>query len=118
MRTRVTKIFKFEMAHRLDGCYSEECKQIHGHSYRLEVTFEGHMNEDGMVMDFKQVKEAVQPLVDSFDHKLVTSKEFGGKNPTAENMAMFFFDRIRQKIIFVHKVRLWETDTCYAEVCY
>ena len=54
---RITKEFKFEMAHALYG-YNGLCKNIHGHSYRLWVTIRGEVRhekahqKDGMVMDF------------------------------------------------------------------
>ena len=118
MKTSVTKIVKFEMAHQLDQCYSKECRQIHGHSYQLEVTFEGEVNPvTGMVMDFKQIKEILQPIIAVYDHKFLTA-ESCGKNPTAENMAMDIFHAIRQQTLMITKVRLWETDTGYAEVKY
>jgi 6-pyruvoyltetrahydropterin/6-carboxytetrahydropterin synthase len=118
MRTRVTKIVKFETAHQLKQCYSEECKQIHGHSYKLECTFEGEIHpETGMVMDFKRIKEILQPIVDRYDHSFLTFESYG-KNPTAENMAMDIFQVIRQQSPLLVKIRLWETDTGYAEVTY
>ena len=117
MNTSVTKIFKWEMAHKLKTCYSNECKQTHGHSYKLEVTFSGDLNEDGMVIDFKRLKEIVQPIVDQFDHSFITEKTYGW-NPTAENMVKYIFESIRRKSILISKVRLWETDTGYAEVSY
>jgi 6-pyruvoyltetrahydropterin/6-carboxytetrahydropterin synthase len=118
MKTSVTKIVKFEMAHQLDQCYSEECKQIHGHSYKLEVTFEGEIQyETGMVLDFKQIKEILHPIIAQYDHKFLT-KESYGKNPTAENMAMDIFHDISRSTLLIKKVRLWETNTGYAEVSY
>ena len=54
---RITKEFKFEMAHALFG-YDGLCKNIHGHSYRLWVTIKGNIlkevnhTKDGMVLDF------------------------------------------------------------------
>lgn len=118
LRTKVTKIVGFEMAHQLEECYSQECKNIHGHGYRLEVTFEGAVHEEtGMVMDFKQIKEILKPIIDQYDHKFLT-KESYGKNPTAENMAYDIFQAIRKKTLLISKVRLWETDTGYADVSY
>lgn len=113
----VTKIFKFEMAHQLNGCYSQECKNIHGHGYKLEITFSGPLNEDGMVMDFKLVKEIVQPIVDHFDHSFQTTETLG-YNPTAENMADDIFKQIRKKCVLLKSIRLWETDTCFIDVSY
>jgi len=118
MKTRITKIVKFEMGHQLDNCYSEECKLPHGHGYRLECTFEGDVNpETGMIMDFKEIKEILQPVIDQYDHKFLTSESYG-QNPTAENMVRDIFRSIRQQTLLIKKVRLWETDTGYAEVSY
>ena len=130
----VRKEFKFEAAHVLDKCYSEECKFIHGHSYKVEV-FVGSstLNEDGMVVDFKKLKEIVSPLIDAWDHRLIGTAmtlthwfqpvqvmvvvKF---NPTAENMSHYLFDKIQEKLKEIHlgyylKVRVWETATSYAE---
>jgi len=117
MKTSVTKVFHFEMAHQLKDCYSEECKNIHGHSYKLEVTFEGNINANGMIMDFKQMKEIVQPIVDRFDHSFITTETYN-MNPTAENMVTYIFNLIRKDTPLIKKVRLWETATCYAEMGY
>ena len=74
---RITKEFKFEMAHALHA-YDGLCKNIHGHSYRLWVTVKGKVKndhghtKDGMVMDFGGLKEIVKPeIVDKYDHSLV-----------------------------------------------
>ena len=74
---RITKEFKFEMAHALFG-YDGLCKNIHGHSYRLWVTIRGEIKKeknhkkDGMVMDFDILKKIVKPeIVDKYDHSLV-----------------------------------------------
>ena len=117
MKISVTKTFSFEMAHQLDNCYSDECKNIHGHSYRLAVTFEGDLNKDGMVMDFKRIKEYVQPMVDFFDHNFLTSETLRF-NPTAENMAIYIFQELKKQTRLIKKVKLWETASCYAEVGY
>jgi len=68
----IRKKFKFEMAHMLGDSYSQECQNIHGHSYVLEVkVISSNLNKDGMVIDFKRLKEIVMPVVDLFDHALV-----------------------------------------------
>jgi len=117
MKFSVTKVFSFEMAHQLTDCYSNECKNIHGHSYKMEVTFSGDIQKDGMIMDFKRMKEIVQPIVDEFDHTFMTKERFG-VNPTAENMASHVFNVIRGKTPLLTKIRLWETENCCAEVGY
>lgn len=119
MKTSVTKVIKFETAHQLTEAYSEICKQIHGHSYKAEITFENDIDpETGMIIDFKQMKEILQTVVDKYDHKFFTKETFGGLNPTAENMAMDIFKMVKKQYVFIKKVKLWETDTCFCEVGY
>ncbi|MCP4373528.1 MAG: 6-carboxytetrahydropterin synthase QueD [Deltaproteobacteria bacterium] len=121
MHTRVTKIIKFETAHQLTDSYSKECQTMHGHSYKCEVTFENDVDpETGMIMDFKKIKEILKPVVDKYDHQAFTKDTFNCQNPTAENMARDIFNMVDFATPpgLVKRVRLWETDTCYAEVSY
>lgn len=127
----VRKLFKFEGAHALSSSYSEECQNVHGHSYKLEVIISSKkVNPDGMVIDFKELKESIKPIIDIFDHKLVYNLEHAvdydhvpGEigvpfNPTAENMCKFFYKEIYKIIWDVCDklvIRLHETDTGYAE---
>ena len=78
---RITKEFKFEMAHALKG-YDGPCKNIHGHSYVLNVTVSGYPIIDetnpklGMVMDFGDLKKIVRKaVIDIFDHALVLNNK-------------------------------------------
>ena len=106
MRTSVTKIIKLETAHQLTDSYSKECQTIHGHSYKCEVMFEGNVDpKTGMIIDFKKIKEILQPVHDKYDHKFFTKETFGGENPTAENMARDIFNMIRNESLLVKRVR-------------
>lgn len=136
---RVTKVFKWEMAHKLSHSYTEKCQHIHGHSYRAEITLQAkELNEDCVVVDFSQIKRVISPIIDSFDHSFMY---FGGdthilailpslqKNkrrliecnfePTAEIIAQFLFDKLSDDDLTnkleVVSVRVWETATCCAE---
>lgn len=138
---RLTKEFKFEMAHALKG-YDGPCRNIHGHSYELLVTVIGIPISDetstkkGMVMDFGDLKKIVrQSIIDEFDHALVISRqsvedvnlleaEFFGKTilvdyqPTSENMLIDFASRLMPLMpanIKLHHLLLRETITSYAE---
>jgi len=138
---RVTKIFRFEMAHALWG-YDGLCKNIHGHSYVLKVTVSGTPIEDqediklGMVIDFGDLKRVVnQYIVDKFDHSLVLNKKAPVDNfkdvkemfdrktwfdfqPTAENLVVHFAGLLQSHLplnIQLHSVRLYETVNSYAE---
>ena len=139
---RITKVFKFEMAHALHG-YDGLCKNIHGHSYKLYVTVIGKpindMNhaKNGMVIDFKDLKTIVKSeIVDVFDHAMVLNNNSPHSElatvlskqehkvvrvdyqPTCENMVIDFANRITSMLpshIKLFKVRLNETATAYAE---
>ncbi len=136
---RITKSFKFEMAHALYG-YDGLCKNIHGHSYRLWVSVRGKKrdekghNHDGMVVDFDFIKKIVKSeIVLKYDHSLVlngNSKHteinltafdkvfYLPYQPTSENLVTDFAETIRKKLpkgVELYKVVLSETATSYAE---
>lgn len=79
-KVRVSRSFTFDMAHALHG-HDGPCKNIHGHTYTLEVTLMGEPlrepgdPKDGMLMDFADVKRLVQEeVICHFDHALVLNK--------------------------------------------
>ncbi|HEY9114401.1 MAG TPA: 6-carboxytetrahydropterin synthase [Bacteroidales bacterium] len=138
---RITKEFKFEMAHALMG-YDGPCRNVHGHSYELRVTVAGHpITEEnnpklGMVMDFGDLKKIVrETVVDIFDHALVLNKKmpsaltdemkkhFGriilvDYQPTSELMIIDFAEKIKNRLprnIQLKHLLLRETVTSYAE---
>ena len=133
-KIRITKRFNFEMAHALVD-YNGACKNIHGHSYVLEVTLKGEVKEDGFVIDFKELKALVnEDVVNRLDHALLLSNESYKKhpeleklpykqikvdfNPTCENMLIYFADSLKSKIpatVELVKVFLRETPSSYAE---
>ena len=129
------------MAHALYG-YDGPCKNIHGHSYRLEVTLIGEPKNDsavaknGMVMDFTDLKASVKTnIVDVFDHALVLNGNsphrsipdldttfekviFVDYQPTCENLLADFKNRIISLIpseVELKVIRLHETASSYAE---
>lgn len=136
---RITKEFKFEMAHALHG-YDGLCKNIHGHSYRLWVTVRGKVmqekahKKDGMVIDFDVLKNLVKPdIIDKYDHSLVLNSNsphaeidfsafekvfFLPYQPTSENLVADFALKIKSKLpkgVELYKVVLSETATSFAE---
>lgn len=136
MKATVTKTFKFCAAHRLLD-YKGPCANIHGHNYKVEVEARRTIrpvNDMGMVVDFKEL-DAIQDWLDAnWDHKLLLKGDdfemqnklgidnwtwlFEG-NPTAENMAGLLYDTMGVLLpagIEIERVRVWETDKCYAEV--
>ena len=113
MRTRVVRTFSFEAAHQLPW-HPGKCKNLHGHSYRLEVAIEGPVGEDGMVMDFAAVKSIVErEVVDRYDHTYLNDLM---DNPTAELLAHSIWKTLEAAELPVTSIRLWETADSAVEV--
>ncbi len=140
-KIRITKKFTFEAAHILKN-YDGPCKNVHGHSYKLDVTVLGYPDnnesstKEGMVMDFGDLKRIVNgKIIKVFDHTLVVKANdfsehlndmknlFGNivevsYQPTCENMLIDFVKRINTNLpkhIVLYSLTLWETATSYAE---
>jgi len=136
---QLTKIFHFETAHAIYG-YQGACKNIHGHSYELQVTIAADNSEDdfidapGFIVDFKEIKQIVKAnIVEQFDHKLILSEAFIKANkaitnqqnlivwkyePTAENILIhikkILFGLLSKNLKLVH-LKLYETKDSFAE---
>lgn len=113
----------FAAAHALRG-YKGKCENVHGHNYRVRVTIAGkQLKSTGLLVDFVDVKHAMREAIEYLDHGFVNDlPPFDKLNPTAENMARYFFDEIRKALesrhasleIRVAAVKIWETDTSTA----
>ncbi|MFI5136145.1 MAG: 6-pyruvoyl trahydropterin synthase family protein [Chitinophagales bacterium] len=88
----------------------------HGHNYYLEVKVSGDIDpETGYVIDLKILKDIIhKEVLEKFDHKNLNedTEEFRELNPTAENIAVVIYEKIRKKMDskFDIKVRLSETE--------
>lgn len=117
----VTKLFEFEACHHLPH-YDGACHNIHGHSYKLQVTVGGNVNTNekdpkcGMIVDFKDLKAIVKKeVIDKYDHSNLN--DFF-PNPTAEIMVKQIALDILAKLpkgTYLLSCKLWETSTSYAE---
>jgi len=131
---QIRKKFKFEAAHMLTNAYSKECMNVHGHSYIVEIFLRKEiLNNEGMIFDFKKLKEIVKSVIDSWDHALIIESVIYNEvpkeqlknlgkivcfpcNPTAENMAGILYNEVKRQIgSTLYKVRIHETETGYAE---
>ena len=139
--TKITKQFSFEMAHALRN-YDGLCRNIHGHSYKMDITLAGQPLHDesspknGMVMDFGDLKRLVnEEVISLFDHALVLNakteqslidilKQNFDKivvvefQPTTENLLDFIASKIKKRLpenVKLCRIRLRETDTSYAD---
>ena len=103
----------FSAAHKLTHAYSKECNDnIHGHNFKVLIRIQTHELVNGMVVDFKKIKEIINQL----DHKNLN--DILKFEPTAENIAKFLYDEILKlfpediKNSNYHSINvtIWESD--------
>ncbi|ALK09093.1 6-carboxytetrahydropterin synthase QueD [Blastochloris viridis] len=113
---KITQVFTFEAAHRLPKVpETHRCHRMHGHSYRVELRLEGPVDrETGFVVDFFDIEAAFAPLHQQLDHRCLNDVA-GLDNPTAENIAIWIWDRVRPALPQTVAVVVYETPTCWAE---
>ncbi len=93
----------------------------HGHNYDLIVQVTGEIDpETGYVMDMKILSDLIKvEVLDKFDHKNLNldTEEFRDLNPSAENIAIVIYDKLKLKINpnFDLKIRLYETERNFVE---
>lgn len=131
--TTVTKTIRFDAAHVLTN-HQGLCKNLHGHTYRVDVSASQEaVDGGGMVMDFKDLKAiATSVICDRFDHAFIYSEKSAGEREiaevverhgmrtvalpfrsTAENLARHFFNELRDRVPGLCSVKVWETaDSC------
>lgn len=127
----VSRRESFNAAHQLrdPGLSDEEnerlfgkCANLHGHNYVLEVVVAGEVEPvTGYVLDLKQLSEVIhRRVIQDVDHRNLNTDVpwLEGRIPTAENLAVAFWERIRSELPegLLRTVRLWETDKNWAEV--
>lgn len=140
MLVRVCRHEEFEVSHMLDN-YVGKCGAIHGHTYKVEVTFEGNIIEDpnnnsyGMLMDFNDLKpiikevfpdhyylsditqengfqKDIRELLDTYN---MPYKKFEGRS-TVERMVIYFAKEMQKRLpdnVFVVEIKMWETTNSY-----
>jgi 6-pyruvoyltetrahydropterin/6-carboxytetrahydropterin synthase len=101
--------------------YHGKCESLHGHNYRIQATLQGaELDSIGLLVDFVQVKKLMQTVVDRLDHQFLNDlTPFDKLNPSAENIAKYFYDEISGGLnhdsrVTLHRIRIWETDTTSA----
>lgn len=142
----ITRKIEFDAGHRIPD-HNSQCRNLHGHRYTLLITLIGEVvsqegvSDNGMIMDFSDVKElAHEHLISCWDHaffvydKDVVVKDFlktlpGHKTvvvdrvPTVENLAQLAFDTLKEiyynrygRALALQKITLYETPNCWAEI--
>lgn len=108
---KITHAFRFEAAHRLPHVPpTHRCRNMHGHTYRAEVTLSGKVRDDGMVADFYELEMAMAPVLAQLDHATLNEVM---ENPTAENIATWIAERLA--LPQLASVRVYENPDCWAE---
>lgn len=141
----ITKIIHTETGHRLTS-YPHRCAHFHGHSYKWEVSVSSDkLDETGFIMDYKDLKVALNKIIDPLDHAFIMHDEdpmvlkhgrdevvellratngdiprlfFVAFNPTSENIVAWVANGLREvlpKGIELTGIRLWETANSYCD---
>ena len=111
----------FSAGHALRG-YKGKCENPHGHNYKVRLTLSGPgLDETGLLCDFVVLKQAMREVMASLDHKNLNDQApFDQINPSAENLAKYFYDQASGRLpengagVRLSSVTVWETDTTAA----
>ena len=93
-----------------------KCEALHGHNFVVEVSVAGReLNEEGLLIDFRDVKRWTQEVLDAFDHTYLNELDsFREMNPSSERIARLIHDRIAAKAetagVTVSRVTVWESE--------
>jgi 6-pyruvoyltetrahydropterin/6-carboxytetrahydropterin synthase len=110
----------FAAAHFLRN-YGGKCENLHGHNWRIEVQAEcPELDEAGMGLDFTVLRRETGKVLASLDHTVLNElPTFSEMNPSSENIARYIFTELDGLLtdgrVKIRKVRVWESDTSWAE---
>lgn len=134
---KISKQYHWEMGHRLPF-HKGLCKNIHGHSYRMNVEITGRLDKNGMVIDFFDLNKIVKPIIEKYDHAFLCwsgdkkvlnfltknkmKKVVVNYHSTVENICIDFTDKLTNELLDIkgHKfeeltVKIYESPNSYAE---
>ena len=135
---KVSKRFRWEAAHRLPW-HTQGCQHLHGHSYVMWIELDGTPDHRGMVIDFKDIKKVINPLIEEWDHSILVDESdhellqaidlLQSKyylfpcDTSSENLCLYVADYLKKNALDLLKahhissmtIRVQETETCYAE---
>lgn len=103
--------------------YKGKCENPHGHNYKVLVTLQGReLDKAGLLLDFKDLKSVMKSVVERLDHQMINDiKPFDEVNPSAENLARYFYQETNARLksvtdgrVSVKTVTMFETDTTNA----
>lgn len=111
----ICKSWTFDAAHQLDTLpATHKCSRMHGHTYRVELTIAGPLDDQGMVIDYDTLDAIVAPIIDRVDHRILNDAL---AIPTTERLVLWFRDHILLGILrpLLRAVRVYESSTTWAE---
>ena len=111
----------FSAGHALRG-YKGKCENPHGHNYRVKITLQGpELDHVGLLYDFVHLKKVIGNVIQLLDHKMLNDQApFDKINPSAENIAKYFYEETSKQMHTVPNgariasITIWETDTTAA----
>lgn len=110
----------FDAAHQLIG-YEGPCENLHGHTWKVQVMVSGDkLNKLGILVDFKELKALINPVLSKLDHKNLNDlSQFKKVNPSSENVASYIFGQLDGKFgktIKLNKITVYESPITCASV--
>ena len=103
--------------------YKGKCENPHGHNYKVRVTLQGQeLDKAGLLLDFRDLKQVMEHVIERLDHRMINDLEpFTVLNPSAENLARYFYEQTSGQLrdvtngrVSVKDVTVFETDTTIA----
>jgi 6-pyruvoyltetrahydropterin/6-carboxytetrahydropterin synthase len=103
--------------------YKGKCENPHGHNYKIRVTLAGaELDKAGLLLDFKDLKDVMKNSIERLDHQMINDiAPFTEINPSAENLAKYFYDETNTRLgkvtngrVRVKDVTVFETDVTTA----
>lgn len=113
MRVELARTFRFEAAHRLPHVPADhKCYRLHGHSFAVDVTVEGEVDEHmGWLVDFADITSVVEPLImRELDHRTLNDVP-GLENPTSERLCEWLWKRLAPELAGLSMITVQETCT-------
>ena len=103
--------------------YHGKCENVHGHNYRVQIKLTGpQLDNIGLLVDFTELKRVLRGIIAVLDHQFLNDLEpFKTVNPSAENLAKYFYDETQRQLTSlpaganIAEVTVWETDTASAQ---
>ncbi len=92
--------------------YKGKCENPHGHNYKIRVTIAGNeLDKAGLLLDFKDLRDVMRHVIERLDHRMINDIDpFTVINPSAENLAKYFYDESNTRLKAVTNGRVRVKD--------